>query len=554
MTSRTRSLSRTVIALTAATAPVVALAPAAHATPSPQLPRLPQGFQPATPTVPQAPPSVRMLPTVEHSTVTRWVSVPVANVRSGPSTSYKVVGTRTQGAVVTGTLTSNGWLKISSTQFIAPSVVSSTDPGASTADTTTGTVTMYLSARVGNVRSGPGLNHRVVGSLLEGAEVTGTWSSNGWLKVADKRYVSGTILTSSAPTSPATPSSPSRGSGSSSPQAEQTVSRWVSVPVANVRRGPGTTHPVVTTKTSGAQVRGTLAANGWLKISDTQYMAPSVLTTDAPTAGTQSETSSTVTQYLTAAVGNVRSGPGLNHGVVGTMTLGTKVTGTWTSNNWLNLGNNRYVSGLILSSSSPVATTPPASQLVDRWVSAAVANVRSGPSTSYSIVGTKTQGTKVTGELTSNGWLKLSATEYMAPSVLSTTPPATAPAPSPTPVPPAPTPLRQALLNTAAQYVGYPYVLYGTPPEAFDCSSYTWWIYKQNGISIPRTVRDQRTFVTPVTDPKPGDLIFYKNYYHVGIYAGPGMSYEAQNPDTDVVYGKIWDRPENVWYGRVPGV
>jgi cell wall-associated NlpC family hydrolase len=201
-----------------------------------------------------------------------------------------------------------------------------------------------------------------------------------------------------------------------------------------------------------------------------------------------------------------------------------------------------------------VAATPPATQLVDRWVSAAVANVRSGPSTSYSIVGTKTQGTKVTGSLTSNGWLKLSATEYMAPSVLSTTPPTTAPAPAPAPVPPAPTKLRQALLTTAAQYVGYPYVLYGTPPEAFDCSSYTWWVYKQNGISIPRTVRDQRTFVTPVTDPQPGDLIFYKNYYHVGIYAGPGMSYEAQNPDTDVVYGKIWDRPENVWYGRVPGV
>ena len=52
--------------------------------------------------------------------------------------------------------------------------------------------------------------------------------------------------------------------------------------------------------------------------------------------------------------------------------------------------------------------------------------------------------------------------------------------------------------------------------------------------------------------PAPGDLVFYKNYYHVGVYAGPGMSYEAQNPNTDVVYGPIWD--DDVWYGRVPGM
>lgn len=545
MSSRMRSLSRSLIAVTAATAPVMALAPTAHAAPSPQVPRLPQGFAPATPTMPAAP--VRVLPTVEHNSVTRWVSVPVANVRSGPSTSYGIVGTKTQGAPVSGTLTSNGWLKISSSQYMAPSVLTSTDPTASSTGTAGQSVTMYIAADVGNVRSGPGLTHPVVGTMTKGARVSGTWTSNGWLKVASNRYVSGTILTSST-------SSTSSTTSTSTPQTSETVSRWVSAPIANVRRGPSTSHAVVGTKTAGAEVRGTIVSNGWLKISDTQYMAPSVLTSTRPAGSSDSGTSTQVTQYLTAAVGNVRSGPGLNHPVVGTMTLGTQVTGTWTSNGWLDLRDGRFVSGLILSSSDPAPAAPPAAQLVDRWVSAAVANVRSGPSTSHSIVGTRTQGTKVTGELTSNGWLKMSSTEYMSPGVLTTTPPTTtSPAPAPAPAPAAPTPLRQALLDTAALYVGYPYVLYGTPPEAFDCSAYTWWVFKENGISIPRTVRDQRTFVTPVTDPQPGDLIFYKNYYHVGIYAGNGMSYEAQNPQAGVVYGKVWDRPENVWYGRVPG-
>ena len=544
MSSRTRSLSRTLIAVTAATAPVVALAPTAQAAPAPQLPRQPQGLMPAAPTLPAAP--ARFLPTVEHNTVTRWVSVPVANVRSGPSTSYRIVGTKTQGATVQGVLTSNGWLKISDSQYMAPSVLTSTDPAPATGGTSGGSVTMVMDASVGNVRSGPGLEHPVVGTMTKGTRLSGTWTSNGWLKVSSSRYVSGTILTSAT-------------SGSSTPQTSETVTRWVSVPIANVRRGPSTSYAVVGTKTAGVEVRGTLTSTGWLKISDTQYMAPSVLTSTRPASSDSDDSSATqVTQYLTATVGNVRSGPGLNHSVVGTMTLGTKVTGTWTSNDWLDLGDGRFISGLILSSTDPAPAAPPAAQVVDRWVSVPVANVRSGPSTSYSIVGTRTQGTQVTGELTSNGWLKMSGSQYMAPSVLSTSPPATstdpAPAPAPAPAPPAPTPLRQALLDTAAQYVGYPYVLYGTPPEEFDCSAYTWWIYKQNGISIPRTVRDQRAFVTPVTDPQPGDLIFYKNYYHVGIYAGDGMTYEAQNPETDVVYGKIWDRPENVWYGRVPGL
>ncbi|GAA1173874.1 hypothetical protein GCM10009584_13790 [Ornithinimicrobium humiphilum] len=550
MTSRTRSLSRTLIAVTAATAPVVALAPTAQAAPAPQLPRTPQ-----LPATPKAPATPRVLPTVDQNTVTRWVSVPVANVRSGPGTNYSVVGTKTQGTALKGTLTTGGWLKVSANQYLAPSVVSATNPAPSAGSGSTGqTVTMYLSVKVGNVRSGPGLEHRVVGTMLSGTAVTGTMTSNGWLKVGTDRYLSSTILTSTAP------SAPGAGSGGgvvTAPQAE-TVSRWVSVPVANVRKGPSTTHAVVGTKTAGAEVRGTLADNGWLKISDTQYMAPSVLTASAPAGSTPSAPSSSrASAYVTAAVANVRSGPGLNYSIVGTTTAGTKLTGTWTSNDWLDLGNGRYVSGLVLSS-APAPTTPapapPAAQKVDRWVSVAVANVRSGPGTTYSIVGTKTQGTKVTGELTSNGWLKISSTQYMAPSVLSSTPPASNPAPAPAPAPPAPTPLRQSLLNTAAQYVGFPYVLYGTPPNAFDCSAYTWWIYKQNGINIPNTVRDQRTFVIPVTDPQPGDLVFYKNYYHVGLYAGNGMSYEAQNPSTGVVYGKIWDRPENVWYGRVPGV
>ncbi|GAA1167815.1 hypothetical protein GCM10009584_05960 [Ornithinimicrobium humiphilum] len=114
---------------------------------------------------------------------------------------------------------------------------------------------------------------------------------------------------------------------------------------------------------------------------------------------------------------------------------------------------------------------------------------------------------------------------------------------------PAPAPVGGSVLGVAASYVGYPYQLMGTPPSSFDCSAFTWWVFQQAGISIPRSVAGQRGAVTPVSNPQPGDLIFYNDWHHVGIYAGNGMTYEALNPGTGVRYGPLLS--SNVWYGRI---
>lgn len=116
------------------------------------------------------------------------------------------------------------------------------------------------------------------------------------------------------------------------------------------------------------------------------------------------------------------------------------------------------------------------------------------------------------------------------------------------PAQPAP-PAAGGVLGIAASYVGYPYVLMGTPPSSFDCSGYVWWVHQQAGISIPRTVNGQKGAVVPVSNPAPGDLIFYNDFHHVGIYAGNGMTYEALNPSAGVRYGPLVNT--NVWYGRL---
>lgn len=123
---------------------------------------------------------------------------------------------------------------------------------------------------------------------------------------------------------------------------------------------------------------------------------------------------------------------------------------------------------------------------------------------------------------------------------------AAAPAPAP-----APAPVGGGVVGIAQSYVGFPYVYGGNPPSAFDCSSFTWWVFQQAGIDIPRTVNGQKAAVTPVSNPQPGDLVFTSQFHHVGLYAGNGMVIEALNPGSGVTYGApVYG---GIWYGRITG-
>ena len=49
----------------------------------------------------------------------------------------------------------------------------------------------------------------------------------------------------------------------------------------------------------------------------------------------------------------------------------------------------------------------------------------------------------------------------------------------------------------------------GTSPAGFDCSGFTAYVFRQVGISLPRTAEQQRQAVTRVSNPQPGDLVFF---------------------------------------------
>jgi len=99
-----------------------------------------------------------------------------------------------------------------------------------------------------------------------------------------------------------------------------------------------------------------------------------------------------------------------------------------------------------------------------------------------------------------------------------------------------------AVLEVAARYVGTPYVSGGAAPGGFDCSGFVSYVFKQLGISLPRTSGGIRSVGTVISraDAKPGDLIWTPG--HIAIYAGGNQQIDAPRPGKTIQFRGIWQR------------
>lgn len=115
----------------------------------------------------------------------------------------------------------------------------------------------------------------------------------------------------------------------------------------------------------------------------------------------------------------------------------------------------------------------------------------------------------------------------------------------------------RAVILTAEQSLGVPYLFGAEGPEAFDCSGFTQWVFAARGITLPRTSRAQALVGRAVSREamKMGDILVFVNTYregisHVGIYIGEGRFIHAV-PRSGVSYASL---NQDYWNTRLHSI
>lgn len=390
-------------------------------------------------------------------TATATIVTGQLNVRSGPGVGYSVVTTVSQGNVVTllgrnadgtwayiQTATAVvGWVNAGS-EYINPSVAISSLPIvtlATATPTSTGVPTStptatavpisgaYATIATGalNVRSGPNLAYSPVTAVYQGNVVSligrnadSSWAkirlsngTEGWVNAAST-YITPNVAISSLPVVAA----------ADAPASSATA--LVATGALNVRSGPGVTYSVVTVASQGqtVQLLGRNANSSWAKIRlsngsegwvNASLLTPSVAINSLPFADSPAAPEPPV-PVAPGAVLSLRSGPGFNYPVTGSVYQGLQVTaiGRNAANTWLKvrlsdgqegwigvqyvqlsipIGNLPVMDGTTTTPSTTATATPtPPTTTYWATVNTGAANVRSGPGIGYGIVTVTTQG------------------------------------------------------------------------------------------------------------------------------------------------------------------
>ena len=112
------------------------------------------------------------------------------------------------------------------------------------------------------------------------------------------------------------------------------------------------------------------------------------------------------------------------------------------------------------------------------------------------------------------------------------------------------------VIQTAATYMGIPYVWAGDRPSTgFDCSGFTRYVFAQHGIDLPHFSGYQAAMGVAVDlqNIQPGDLVAFGNpVYHVGLYIGDGKFIQAPHTGDVVKISALSERTDLSAIRRFP--
>ncbi|PGV54490.1 hypothetical protein COD94_29485 [Bacillus cereus] len=116
------------------------------------------------------------------------------------------------------------------------------------------------------------------------------------------------------------------------------------------------------------------------------------------------------------------------------------------------------------------------------------------------------------------------------------------------------------IINEAKKHINKPYVWGADGPNSFDCSGFITYVYTHAGYPVSRTTaqgfydKSQK-----ITNPQPGDLVFFTKTYspgpyitHIGIYIGDNKMIDAGGDHVDIRdLNSPYNRQHFVGYGRI---
>lgn len=250
-----------------------------------------------------------------------------------------------------------------------------------------------------------------------------------------------------------------------------------------------------------------------------------------------SEKSNNLTKYVNCSSLNLRSQATTSSSIVKTLSKGTEVSVLYVTGNWSKVSVNG-LEGFVYSSYLSDGTSAAIEDNTVKsyqYVTATSVNLREGASTSTAVICKVSKDTKVGVISSTSNWAKVKYnstygyihTSNLADSKASAETPSTSSSTSAK---------IDKMMSIAASKIGCRYVRGSEGPNTFDCSGFTGYLYKQIGVSIPRSSSQQKNAGTYVSKSnlKKGDLVFLDTsgngaVDHACIYVGNGEIIHANS-------------------------